>query len=149
MNDKTLAVVESYLDRGDKGGFANLVMPSGERAFLSLSPKGLAVHNMILWGKVPGRGVYKATHDEVVRMVRHLAQDLASLPKLPDKAAMDSFLLTAARAISDPSVYSKLPLDEDGFPMTHLTVLTRAALAEQTRDALIRRFTRASNTPVV
>lgn len=149
MTGPGITVVDKYLDRGDKGGFANLVMPSGERAFLSLSAKGLAIHNMILWGKVPGKGLYKANAEEVARMVRYLGRDPTVLPKLPDSAAMDSFLLTAARAISDPSVYSKLPLDEDGFPMTHLTVLTRTALSEQTRDGLIRRLTRAASMPTV
>jgi hypothetical protein len=141
------AVVVRYNDRGDKGGFANLLMANGDRTFLSLGVSGLSIHNLILWGRLPGRSVYTASADAVSQMVRVLARDVGSLPKLPDNAAMDSFLLTAARALADPSVYKQLPLDEDGFPMTHLTVLTRAAIAESDRDAVVRRLTRAANTP--
>ncbi len=141
------AVVVRYNDRGDKGGFANLLMANGDRVFLSLGAGGLSIHNLILWGRLPGRSVYNASADDVSRMVRALARDVATLPKLPDNAAMDSFLLTAARAIADPSVYRRFPLDEDGFPMTHLTVLSRAAIAEPDRDAVVRRLTRAANTP--
>src|SRR5690606_3241234 len=104
--------VHRYMDRGN-GGFANLSLPSGERIFLSLSPKGLRVHNLILWGRIPGRTLCVADARQVDQMVKVIARDIARLPKLPDKAAMDAFLVVAMAALKDPSVYRGKPLDED------------------------------------
>ncbi len=134
------------MDRGS-GGFANLSLPSGERIFLSLSPKGLRVHNLILWGRIPGRTLCVADGRQVDQMVKVIARDIARLPKLPDKAAMDAFLVVAMAALKDPSVYRGKPLDEDENTTTPLAVLTRGALAEQDAAAVVRRFERAAATP--
>jgi hypothetical protein len=146
MSEQVAAAVHRYMDRGE-GGFANLTLPSGERVFLSLTPRGLRVHNLILWGRVPGKTLYVAGAGEVVQMVKVIARDIARLPKLPAKAAMDSFLVIAARAINDPSVYRGKPLDEDENTTTPLAVLTRGALAEADATSVVRRLQRAAATP--
>ena len=146
MAESIQAVVHRYIDRGD-GGFANLILPSRERVFLSLSPKGLRVHNLILWGRVPGRTLYVGDAQQVAQMVKVIARDIARLPKLPDKVAMDSFLVIATAAIKDPSVYRGKPLGEDENTTTPLAVLTRAALAEPDAAGLVRRLERAAATP--
>lgn len=140
------AHIDRYMDRGDSG-FANLVLPSGERAFLSLSPKGLRVHNLILWGRIPGRTLYVADAAAVARMVKVLARAIETLPKLPNKAALDSFLVTAAQALSDPGVYGRYPPDEDGHPITTLAMLTRAVLDAPDQAEVVRRLSRAAATP--
>lgn len=147
MSDSVGAAVHRYMDRGAGGGFANLTLPSGERVFLSLTPKGLRVHNLILWGRLPGRALHVATSAEVAQMVRVLVRDIANLPKLPDKAAMDSFMVTALSGLKDPGAYGRYPLDEEDNPITDLAVLTRAALAEPDAAGLVRRLSRAAATP--
>lgn len=146
MTEVRQAAVRGYLDRGPSG-FANILLPSGEGVFLSLAASGLRLHRLILWGRWPGRRLHTCDADAMAQTVRVLARDIATLPKLPDKAALDSFLVIAARAISDPSVYREYPHDEEGETMTPLAVLTRAALAEPDSDALARRLRRAAATP--
>ena len=146
MSESVQAVVHRYMDHGN-GGFSNLTLPSGDRIFLSLSPKGLRIHKLILWGRVPGKTLYVANAGEVAQMVKVVARDIARLPKLPDKAAMDSFLVIATAAIRDPSVYRDKPLDEDENATTWLAVLTRAALAEPDAAGVVRRLQRAAATP--
>jgi hypothetical protein len=146
MPEPAPAAVHRYADRGE-GGFSNVTLPSGERVFLSLTPKGLRVHNLILWGRVPGKTLYTAGAGEVAQMVKVIARDIARLPKLPNDAAMNSFLVIAARAIKDPSVYRGKPLDEDENTTTPLAVLTRGALAETDAAGVVRRLQRAAATP--
>lgn len=141
------AQLDGYLDRGP-GGFANLILPSGERTFLSLSPKGLRVNNLIWRGRLPGRTLHKATAAEVAHAVKVLERDLAGCPKLPDKAAMDSFLVIAMQAIQDPGVYGRYPHDEEGETTTPLAVLTRAAMGETDQAGVVRRLSRAAATPL-
>jgi hypothetical protein len=140
------AQIDRYMDRGS-GGFANLILTSGERIFLSLSPKGLRVHNLILWGRIPGRTLYVADAAAVAQMVKVFVRDVESLPKLPDKAAMDSFLVTAMSGIKDPATYGRYPADEEGNPMTTLAVLTRGVLDEPDQAGVVRRLSRAAATP--
>lgn len=140
------AHVDRYMDRGS-GGFANLILPSGERVFLSLSPKGLRVHNLILWGRIPGRTLHAAEPAAVAQMVRVFAREIDRLPKLPDKAAMDSFLVTAMAGLQDPGTYGRYPADEDGNAMTPLAALTRGVLDELDQASVVRRLSRAAATP--
>lgn len=146
MADPVLATINGYIDRGPSG-FANLTLPSGEPLFISVSRKGLRLHHIILWGYWPGRTHFKANAAQLGQMVRVLARDVAKLPKLPDKAAMDSFLVIATRAITDPSVYQEYQRDEEGEPITTLALLTRAALGEPDVAGIVRRFSRAAATP--
>lgn len=142
-----MAKIDNYLDRG-ASGFANLILPSGERVFLSLSPKGLRINNLIWKGRLPGRTLHKAGAEEVARMVRVIQKEAATLPKLPDKAAMDSFLVIATQAINDPGVYGRNPKDEEGETTTPLAMLTRAALNEPDQASVVRRLSRAAATPI-
>ena len=140
------ATVHRYNDRG-AGGFANLTLPSGERVFLSVAPSGLRIHRLVLWGRIPGKTLHTTDAATLAHLVAVLERDIASLPKLPDKAALHAFLAIATRAISDPSVYGSNPHDEEGETTTRLAVLTRAALAEPDAESLVRRFQRAAATP--
>lgn len=141
------AELDRYLDRG-ASGFANLILPSGQRTFLSLAAKGLQVNNLIWKGRLPGRTLYKADAAAVARMVTIFGREVERLPKLPDKAAMDSFLVIAMQAIKDPGVYGRNPKDEEGETTTPLAILTRAVLDEPDQEALVRRLSRAAATPI-
>lgn len=138
--------VHNYLERG-AGGFANVSLASGERIFLSLAASGLRVHRLIWNGRLPWGKLLTLSADEVRRMVRTLGREIGALPELPKEAAMQAFAVAATQAIADPGVYGRQPLDGEGFPVTSLALLTRAALAEPDAAALVRRLSRAAVTP--
>jgi hypothetical protein len=138
--------VHNYLER-DPGGFASISLLSGERVFLSLAASGLRLHRVIWNGWLPWGKLLSASPDEVRRMVRTLGREIDALPELPKDAALQALTVAATRAISDPSIYGRQPLDGEGFPASSLSLLTRAALAERDAAGLVRRLSRAAVTP--
>ncbi len=138
--------VHNFLERG-AGGFANVSLASGERIFLSLAANGLRLHRLIWNGRLPWGKLLAASGDDLRRMVRTLGREMDSLPELPKEAALQAFTVAATQAISDPSIYSRQPLDAEGFPATSLALLTRVALAELDAASLLRRLRRAAVTP--
>lgn len=144
MDSVPAAILEKFNDRG-ASGFATIMLPSGERVFLSLAKSGLRIHRLILGGWFPGGKLFAADAATVRRVARVFARDLDRLPALPDWAAMDSFLAGAIRLIGDPSAAGAAPVADDATS-TSLHVLARAALAEPDAAALARRFERAAAT---
>ncbi len=139
------AIVHRYMERG-AGGFANLTLPSGERILISIAASGLRIHSLIWGGRLPWGRLYAADAASLARTVRVVARDSDRLPELPKDAAMDAFLTMATAALKNPDEYQR-PLDGEDFPMSHLTVVTRAALAEPDAASLVRRLSRAAATP--
>jgi hypothetical protein len=138
------ATLHKYIERGPGAGFANLTLSSGERIFLSLAKGAVSVHPLYLGGFIPGRAMHKADASSVERAVRVLARDLDRFPELPNDAAMRAFLVGATAALTDPGIFSRGPSDEN-LPLTPLSVLTRAALAQENGAALVRLLTRTAN----
>jgi hypothetical protein len=138
-------IVHRYLDRGPSG-FANVTRASGERIFISLAPAGLRIHRLILRGLIPGRTLHAADAGAIARACAVLVRSVGTLPKLPDSAAMDTFLLVAASSLTDPDAFRGGLVDEDDFPMTRLALLTRVALASADATDFVRSLSRAANT---
>ena len=138
------ATLHKYVERGPSSGFANLTLPSGERILLSLAKGSISIHPLHLRGFIPGRALHAADAASVERAARVLARDLDRFPELPNDAAMQAFLVGATAALTDPDIFSKGPADGN-LPLTPLSILTRAALAQEDSVALIRLLTRASN----
>lgn len=139
-------VLHKLVHRG-AGGFANLTLASGERIFISVAPSGLRVHRMLLRGLLPGLALHSVGASGLARTVDVLGRDLSRLPPLPERAAMEAFLATAAQAIGDPGVYRRGPVDGEGLPVTPLALLTRIALAETEAATFVSRLSRAAVTP--
>jgi hypothetical protein len=139
-------IVHKLVHRG-AGGFANLTLASGERILISIAPSGLRIHRLHFGGLLPRRRLHAAGASELAGTINVLGRDLARLPALPERAAMEAFLVTATQTIADPGVYRRGPVGEDGLPVTPLVLLTRVALAEAGAAALARRLSRAAATP--
>ena len=137
--------LHKYVERGPGAGFANLTLPSGERLLLSLAYGRVSIHPLYLRGFVPGRAIHKADADSVARAIRILSPDLERFPELPNDAAMQALLVGATAALTDPGIFAEGPSAGD-LPLTPLSVLTRAALAQEDSAALVRLLTRAANT---
>jgi hypothetical protein len=121
-------VVHRFLDRGPSG-FANVTLASGERIFISLASSGLRVHRLLLRGLIPGRKLHAADAAALARAAAVIARSVSDLPKLPDNIAMDSFLAVAAASLAGTGSFADGLVDEDNFPITRLSLLTRLALA--------------------
>jgi hypothetical protein len=147
-----------YLDLGPRA-FADLTLPSGERVFLSVSPKGLAVHRLILGGFIPGRRLFAVNTEDRDRMVRVLARDEAQLPPLPkatkehrDDGAVMEFMDAAIIDLNAVAAGKAVPgavdaIDTENPPPRPMSLLTRLALACPDARSLATRFERTRNIP--
>jgi hypothetical protein len=140
-------VLHRFLERGAGGGFANVTLASGECIFISLAPTGIRIHRAMFFGRLPGRTLHAANAAALTRATQVIARSIGDLPKLPNSAAMDSFLTVAAASLVRPGSITGGLVDEDAFPMTQLQVVTRLTLASGDAGDLVRRLTRAANTP--
>jgi hypothetical protein len=152
------ATLYKYLDLGPRA-FADLTLPSGERVFLSLSPKGLAVHRLILGGFIPGRRLLVVNTEDRDRMVRVLTRDEAQLPPLPtatkehrDDGALMEFMDAAIVDLKALGEHKPVPgaveaIDTDNPPPRPMSLLTRLALACPDAASLRARFERTRNIP--
>jgi hypothetical protein len=141
---RMVATLHKYIERGPGTGFSNLTLASGERLLLSLARGGISIHRLYLRGLFPGRAIHAADAAAVERAIKVLARDLDRYPELPNDAAMQALLVGATAALTDPDIFSRGPSDGN-LPLTPLSVVTRAALAQEDSAALIRLLTRAAN----
>ncbi len=139
------ATLHKYIERSKGAGFANLTLSSGERIFLSLAKGGISIHPLYLRGFIPGKAIHAADAASLKRAVVILARDLNQFPELPDDAAMQALLVGGTAALTDPAIFDEWPLDGN-VPLTPLSIVTRAALAQEDSAALSRLLTRAANT---
>jgi hypothetical protein len=147
-----------YLDFGERA-MSDLSLASGERVFVSIVPRGFAVHRTHLWSLIPGRRLFLADADETARIARVLKRGQSELPPLPkaskqhrDESAMMEFLDAAAvdlKAVAkgkpNPGLTEALELENR--PERPLSLITRLALVSADSADLSRRFERARNTP--
>jgi hypothetical protein len=151
-------VLYKYLDFGERA-MADLSLASGERVFVSIVPRGSAVHRTHLRGFVPGRRLFLADAEETTRMARVLARGQFEWPLLPratkqhrDDSAMMEFLDAAVvdlKAVSEgkPNPGLTEVLELESRPERPLSLFTRLALASADSADLTRRFERVFNTP--
>jgi len=154
----TAPLLTKYLDLGPRA-FADLTLPSGERVFLSLSPKGFAAHRLILWGLMPGSRLFAANVEDRNRMVRVLTRDEAQLPILPkaikehrDDGAMMEFMDAAIIDLTAVGEGKALPgavdaIDTENPPPRPMSLLTRLALSCANAAELSSRYARTRNIP--
>jgi hypothetical protein len=152
------ALLYKYLDLGPRA-FADLTLPSGERVFLSLSPKGFAAHRLILWGFIPGPRLFAAGVEDRDRMVRVLTRDEAQLPPLPtatkehrDDGAVMEFMDAAIIDLTAVGEGKAVPgavdaIDTENPPPRPMSVLTRLALVCPDAASLSARFERTRSIP--
>jgi hypothetical protein len=145
-----------YLDLGPRA-FADITLPTGERVFLSVSPKGLAVHRLILGGFIPGRRLFAVNVEDRDRMVRVLTRDEGQLPPLPtatkehrDDGALMEFMDAAIIDLKALGERKPIPgavdaIDTENPPPRPLSLLTRLALACASAAELSARFERTRN----
>jgi hypothetical protein len=149
-------VLHKYFDFGERA-LANLTLPSGERVLLTIVPNGFAVHQLHLWGAIPGRCLFGINDFGVRQIAKVLARDIHQLPPLPraakhqDDSATHELLDAATadlKAIADnrPVPGRVDALDLDHRPERPLSLFTRLALSARDGDDLIRLFERARNT---
>lgn len=122
------AKVNRYYPR-PRGGFANFTLPSGERVLLSVVDKGIRLHRLLMWGRIPGRTLFvgDADHLSDVAAARH-----PPLAELPVEAALDDMIGRLATLQSGETI---------------LSWCTRLALTARDLDDCARIFARASATP--
>jgi hypothetical protein len=151
-------VLYKYLDFGERA-MADLSLRSGERVFLSIVPRGFAVHRTHLRGLVPGRRLFIADAEVAERLTRVVTRDAAMLPPLPqatqrhrDESAMVELLEAATADLTAVADSRPVPGHVDAFdpenrPERPLSLFTRLALTAADGADLARRFERAANTP--
>ncbi len=151
-------VLHKYLDLGPRA-FSTLMLPSGEKVFVSLVPKGLAVHRLHLGWILPGRRLFAASPEERDRMVRVLRREEDQLPPLPqavkehrDDGALMEFMDAAILDLKAVSHGKVAPLavdaiDTENPPTRPLSLFTRLALSLPDAAALSARFERVRNIP--
>jgi hypothetical protein len=149
--------LHKFVDDGS-ACFANLTLRSGERVFLSIAAKGLALFRLHLGGRVPGRRLYAVDGAALMRMRRVLARDAARLPALPrgrdvhrDEGAMAEFLDAALADLAALNAGQAVPGRVEALDAEHpeerpLSLMTRLALTANDAADCIRLFARAQNT---
>jgi hypothetical protein len=154
----TAPILHKYIDLGPRA-FSNISLPSGERVFVSVQPKGLTVHRLHLRGTIPGRRLFGAGTRDLERMVRNLLRDADRLPPLPtavqqhrDDGAMMEFMDAAIIDLEAIGAGKAVPgavdaIDTDNPPPRPLALLTRLALTCATAGELADRFERTRNIP--
>lgn len=147
-----------YLDLGPRA-YADLTLPSGERVFLSLTPKGFAAARLILWGFIPGPRLFAVNAEVRDRMVRTLTREEAQLPPLPkatkehrDDGAVMEFMDAAIIDLKAVAEYKPVPgavdaIDTENPPPRPMSLLTRLALTCLDAGSLSARFERTRNIP--
>jgi hypothetical protein len=120
-------VLHKYFDFGDRA-LANLTLPSGQRMLLTILPAGFAVHELHLFGMIPGRCIFGAGGDALERTIETIRRDSAQLPPLP-----------RAKKHQDDA-----PAGSGERP---LSLFTRLALTAHDEDDLVRLYERARNIP--
>jgi len=153
----TAVILHKYIDLGPRA-FCNITLPSGERVFVSVQPKGITVHRLHLRGHIPGRRLFGAGTDDGERMVRVMLRDESRLPPLPtaterhrDDGAMMEFIDAAIvdlKALGDGKAIPGAvdAIDTDNPPPRPLALLTRLALTCATAAALAERLEGTRNT---
>jgi len=151
-------ILYKYLDLGPRA-FSTMMLPSGEKVFVSLVPKGLAVHRLHLGGWIPGRRLFAASTQERDRMVRVLRREEDQLPPLPtavkehrDDGALMEFMDAAILDLNAVSAGKVQPratdkIDTDNPPTRAMSLFTRLALSQPDAAALSARFDRVRNIP--
>jgi hypothetical protein len=151
----TAPILHKYIDLGPRA-FSSLSLPSGERVFVSVQPKGLTVHRLHLRGIIPGRRLFGAGTDDRDRMVRVLLRDASRLPPLPtavehrDDGAMMEFMDAAIVDLKALGEGKAVPgavdaIETDDPPPRPLALLTRLALTCAAAGELAERLERTRN----
>jgi hypothetical protein len=152
----TAAILHKYIDLGPRA-FSNISLPSGERVFISVQPKGVTVHRLHLRGIIPGRRLFGAGTDGRDRMVRVLLRDASRLAPLPtaveqhrDDGATMEFMDAAIVDLEALGEGKAVPgavdaIETDNPPPRPLALLTRLALGCATAAELTERFERTRN----
>jgi hypothetical protein len=147
-----------YIDLGPRA-FADITLTSGERVFVSLSPKGFTVHRLILGGFIPGRRLFAVNVEDRDRMVRVLMREEAQLPVLPqatkehrDEGALMEFMDAAIIDLTAVGEGKAVPgavdaIETENPPPRPMSLLTRLALACASAAELSSRFERTRNIP--
>lgn len=126
-------ILHKYFDLGDRA-LANVTLASGERVLLTIVPAGFAVHQLHLFGMIPGRCLFGANTLASRQMADVLTRDARQLPPLPRaKGKHHDASPTDARAL-------------DHLPARPLSLFTRLALTARDADDLVRLFERTRNT---
>ena len=149
-------VLHKYFDLGDRA-LANLTLKSGERVLMTVVPAGFAVHQLHLFGIIPGRCLFGINDPGVKHMTAVLSRDTRLLPPLPrakkhqDDSATHAFVDAAAPDLKAVAANKPAPgkvdaLDLDNPPERPLSLFTRLALTARDADDLVRLFERTRNT---
>lgn len=133
-----------YVD-GARACFANVTLAGGRPVLISVARgKGIRVHRLWAFGRLPGRTVWAADWPRSVNAAKVLAAGIDAYPPLdfPD-------VNTEMNALLDEAIQSITALAEGRTPLrpSPLEILTRVALGTDTPEALGHTLERASNTP--
>jgi hypothetical protein len=156
-------------------GFSNVELASGERVLISVAETvtrgpdrqfggetavvahSLRVHDLHLFGRVPGRTIFAADDATFRRLALHLGGGEVALADLPDAMAMDRFLVQATAMVETAAAdFERHPDADDIFPepegaaaveLDPLPWLTRLVLAQPDRASLKRTLERLAATP--
>lgn len=154
--DVSEATLTKYYDYGERA-FADLTLESGERLFLSVVPKGLAIHRLHLAGMIPGRRVFATDPVGRDRIVRVLMREDGTMPPLPratkkhrDEGHMMDFMDAAIKDLQAVAENKPIPgavdaFDADNPPPRPLALLTRFALGARGTEDLAQKLERLRN----
>jgi len=147
------ATLTKYVDYGERA-FADLTLESGERLFVSVVPKGLAIHRLHLGGIIAGRRVFATDPSGRDRISRALLREDGKLPPLPratkkhrDDGHMMEFMDAAIKDLQAVAENKPIPgavdaFDADNPPPRPLSLLTRFALTTRGTEELAQKLER-------
>lgn len=154
-------------------GFANVELASGARVLISVAefvtrgvdPRfdpgtpvvahSVRIHDLHLFGRVPGRTIFRADDGVFRRLALHIGAGRAALADLPAEMAMDAFVTRATQLVEavdlephpDADDIFGAPEGAAAVELDPLPWLTRLALAQPDRAGLKRTLERLAATP--